>query len=347
MRVLSLFDWCWCAYQALKNLWVEVDEYYASEVDKYAIKIAKKNHYDIIHFWDVKGIRIINWLKSNRFEINSQTQYLSWPIDLLIWWPPCQDLSIAGKRKWLKGERSSLFYEFARVLEEVKPKRFLMENVASMSKENRDIISKRLWVEPIMINSALVTAQNRKRLYRTNIPGVLQPQDLKIFLKDIVESNTEVDREKSYAIDANYQKWGNRSQYKKRWKRQMVIQRMGNINPSWRWQNGEVYWLEGKSPTITTNKWEWIKIVQRGRGFNKGGEHTEKSSTVWSSYRHQNNMLHEWDTIRKLTPWECEALQSFPRWYTEGVSNAQRYRMIWNWFTIFVVQHILSYIPRW
>lgn len=352
MKVLSLFDWCGCAYQALKNLKIPVDAYYAAEVDKYAMHIAKKNHPDIVHIWDVRWINFwcdwsLPWFYDWRFFWVGDHKIIAHctDIDLLIWWPPCQDLSIAGKRKWLDWERSGLFREYVRILRAVRPKYFLMENVASMSKENRDIITKELWVEPIMMNSALVTAQNRKRLYRTNIPNVVQPDDRHIYLKDIVHEYTEVDREKSYAIDANYQKWGNREQYKKWWKRQMVVQKIGNIHPSGRWMNGNVYSLEWKSPTITTNKGEWPKIVQRARWFNKGWEYYDKSPTLWSSFWQENNKLHDWYIIRKLTPIECERLQGMPDNYTQGVSNAQRYKMIGNGFTVPVIQHILSFIP--
>ena len=110
-----------------------------------------------------------------------------WSIDLLIGGSPCQDLSIAGKRAGLAGARSGLFYEYVRILKEVKPKYFVLENVASMPKEAKEIITKELGVEPIMINAALVSAQSRKRLFWTNIPGITQPADKGILLKDILE----------------------------------------------------------------------------------------------------------------------------------------------------------------
>lgn len=376
MNVLSLFDWCSCAYQALHNLWIEPKHYFSSELDKYTIEISRKNwRWRIMNLWDVRRVwKIITIYPGNKPELRFLPE-----IDLLIWGPPCQDLSIAGKRKWLKWERSWLFREYVRILREVKPKYFLMENVASMSKENRDIISKELGVEPILINSALLTAQNRRRLYRTNIPGVTQPDDKGIFLKDILIDWTTEDL-KSYCVTANYQKltakdyqkgkgqvvrighfnkWGQADRiysiegksvtinsggwgkWGKTW-----LYKVGNIHPSGKWMNWDVYDDIGKSPTLTTNKWEWPKIVQRARGFNKWGEHTEKSPTVWSSCRHENNKLHHGDIVRKLTPVECERLQGLPDGYTEWVSNAQRYKMIWNWFTVPVIQHILSFLPE-
>lgn len=171
MNVISCFDGIGGAYQALKNLDIEVDNYLAFEVDKYAIQISKKNHPDIWHLGDIK-----KW-----------QEYSLGNADLIIGGSPCQDLSIAGKRAGLKGERSGLFYVMADMIKTYRPKYFLVENVASMKKCQKDIISKELGVEPIMINSALVTAQNRKRLYWTNIPGIEQPEDEYIDWGDIRE----------------------------------------------------------------------------------------------------------------------------------------------------------------
>ena len=162
IKVLSLFDGIAGARQALKNLNIDC-EYYASEIDKYAIQVAKKNHPDITHIGDVKNLicTFDNWLypkDANEIFVN---------FDLLIGGSPCQDLSIAKKdRKGLDGERSGLFYEYVRILKECKPKFFILENVASMSKESRELISQELFnIEPILINSSLLTAQQRKRLY--------------------------------------------------------------------------------------------------------------------------------------------------------------------------------------
>lgn len=173
INVLSLFDWISCARIALERAWIKVHKYFASEIDKYAIKISEKNYKDIVRLWDVKCID------------NDLLWYWNWRwIDLLIWWSPCQDLSIAKKdRKWLDGERSSLFREYVRILWIIKPRYFLLENVASMSKENQNIISDALGVNPIMINAALVSGQNRKRLFWTNIEWVTQPEDKKIYWK--------------------------------------------------------------------------------------------------------------------------------------------------------------------
>lgn len=164
MNVISLFDGISCGMLALLRVGIKVDKYIAYEIDKYAMIVSHKNFPDIIQKGSV---------------VNADfTQYKGF--DLLIGGSPCQDLSIAKtNRQGLLGSRSSLFFEYVNALNIIKPKYFLFENVASMSKENKDIISKCLGVEPIMINSALVSAQQRKRLYWTNIPNVTQPTDKK------------------------------------------------------------------------------------------------------------------------------------------------------------------------
>jgi DNA (cytosine-5)-methyltransferase 3A len=175
MKILSLFDGISCARVALERVGINVKEYYASEVDKYAIAISKKNYPDIIQVGSVA-------------ELVAHTE----PFDLLIGGSPCQDLSIAKKdRKGLDGERSGLFWEYVRILKENEPKYFILENVASMPKEAKDLITKTLGVEPIMINASLVSAQNRKRLFWTNIPNITLPKDRGILLKDILEKSVD------------------------------------------------------------------------------------------------------------------------------------------------------------
>ena len=185
-RVLSLFDGISCARVAFGDC-----EYYSSEIDKYAIQVSTKNFPNIIRLGDV-----------------TQVQPMS-DLFLLIGGSPCQDLSIAKKgRQGLQGVRSGLFYEYVRILRESKPKYFILENVASMSKESRDEITKEMGVEPIMINASLVSAQSRKRLFWTNIPVVGLPKDKGILLKDILQDDAEIltttTDGKSFCIDANY-----------------------------------------------------------------------------------------------------------------------------------------------
>ncbi|MDD3607867.1 MAG: DNA (cytosine-5-)-methyltransferase, partial [Candidatus Moranbacteria bacterium] len=239
MKILSLFDGISCARVALERAGIKVDKYYASEIDKYAIQIAQKNYLDTIQIGDITKIETIK-----KFTPKGKNNYEKEEIDLIIGGSPCQDLSIAKKnRQGLKGGRSGLFYEFVRLVKEIKPKYFILENVNSMPKEAKETITKELWgIEPVMINAALVSAQNRKRLFwvgeltknkywmhsnnfketlyeKVEIP---QPKDKGILLKDILETG-KVDRDKSYCIDANYFKGGSLKNYLDKKRRQVVL----------------------------------------------------------------------------------------------------------------------------
>ena len=164
-----------CGQIALNQLGFKVDNYFASEIDKDAMKIAKKNFPNINHIGDVTKVKGSELPK----------------IDLLIGGSPCQGFSFAGKQLNFNDPRSALFFEFVRLLKETNPKYFLLENVR-MKTEYQDVITEHLnWIEPIAINSSLVSAQNRNRLYWTNIPNVEQPKDKAIWLKDIFELNTD------------------------------------------------------------------------------------------------------------------------------------------------------------
>lgn len=200
MRVLSLFDGMACWYEALQRAGIKIDKYYASEIDKYAIQIATKNHPDIIEIWDVQKVWYSTPDYDNWWEylIADWEMVWEWPIDLLIWGSPCQWFSVAGKMLNFNDPRSKLFFEYVRLLREVKPKYFLLENV-KMKKEWVDIISWELWVQPIEINSSLVSWQSRRRLYRTNIPNITQPKDKWILLKDVLED--EVDEKYFYSAE--------------------------------------------------------------------------------------------------------------------------------------------------
>lgn len=177
---MSLFDGISCGMLALKRAGIPVKRYVAYEIEKNAIKISQKNYPQIEQCGDVRTADF--------------SQYEGF--DLLIGGSPCQDLSNykydRGEVKGLDGEKSGLFYYYVKALKEVKPKYFLLENVASMEKKWADVISEELGVEPIMINSALVCAAERKRLYWTNIPNIEQPEDRGIVLKDIVIPANEV-----------------------------------------------------------------------------------------------------------------------------------------------------------
>lgn len=192
MNVVSLFDGIACGYEALVRAGIKVDRYIAYEIDPYAIKVAKANHPDIEEMGDVTAADF--------------SQYKD--IDLLIGGSPCQDLSNykydRGDVKGLDGDKSSLFYYYVKALKDIKPRYFLLENVASMEEKWKDVITQELGVEPVMINSDLVSAQLRKRLYWTNIGEITQPEDKGILLKDIVVPANEVPAKYWYKRDFVY-----------------------------------------------------------------------------------------------------------------------------------------------
>lgn len=303
MKILSLFDGISCARVALERAGIPVEDYFASEIDKYAIQISKKNYFEITQVGGVKEF-------DPKLDFGDSIK-----IDLLIGGSPCQDLSIAKRdRKGLDGERSGLFWEYVRILNEVKPKYFILENVASMPKEAKDLISETLGVQPIMINAALVSAQQRKRLFWTNIPNVTLPEDRGILLKDILIDGIET-KEKSLCITATYSRACPRDYFEKS-SRQLI--KVGEFNKGG--QGDRVYSIEGKSVTLSA--------LGGGRGAKTGLYETTLG------------------TYRKLHPIETERLQGLPDNYTEGVSNTQRYKCCGNAFNVDVVAHILSFIPR-
>lgn len=355
-RVLSLFDGISCARVAIDRLGIDCT-YYASEIDKYAIEIAKKNYPDTIHLGDVKSIT------ADMFDE---------PIDLLIGGSPCQDLSIAkANRNGLDGERSGLFWEYVRIWKELKPKYFVLENVNSMPKEAKRVITETMGVEPIMINASLVSAQNRKRLFWTNIPGVTLPEDRKIVVNDILQDGIiEFENEK-------WVQWLMSDSGQKRIKMWMLA-----INPdkglplmargyaSWSsnyitvplkmfhlnsgGQGDRVYSPSGKSTSLSANDGMVVGaktgLYCLAHGYNKGGvKYVEKYPTLHSQDPSSNHRIickeigERYYLIRKLTPVECERLQSLDDGYTYGVSNTQRYKCLGNAFNVEVIRHILSF----
>jgi len=215
MKVLSLFDGMSCGRIALDQLGIPVDKYYASEIDKYAMQVSQANYPDIEQVGDICNL--------------DPEDYKD--IDLILAGSPCQGFSFAGKQLAFDDPRSALFFEFIRLLKEIKPKYFLLENVR-MKKEFLQVISEQVsecypeipfGIEPIFINSSLVSAQSRQRYYWTNILGIKQPEDKGIVLRDILEDNFDSDRDKSYCIDANYSKTGAKPHhYKDKYRRQLV-----------------------------------------------------------------------------------------------------------------------------
>ena len=168
MDVLSLFDGISCGQVALERCGFDVEQYYSSEIDKNAIKVTQANYPYTIQLGDIT-------------EITFPPK-----VDLVMGGSPCQGFSFVGNRLNFDDPRSKLFFEFVRVLKLVDPKYFLFENVV-MAKRSQDVISEHLGVEPILIDSKLVSAQSRKRLYWTNIPNVTQPEDKMIYLIDVTE----------------------------------------------------------------------------------------------------------------------------------------------------------------
>lgn len=207
MKVLSLFDGISCGRLALERAGIPIEKYYASEIDKYAIQVAQKNYPDTIQVGDVTKLTNLDILTMR-------------DVDIIIGGSPCQDLSIAKQnREGLHGARSGLFWKYVEILDVIKPKWFLLENVASMRNEDRDAITatlKKIYPETecIMINSALVSAQQRKRYYWTNW-HVEQPQDKGILLKDILESGQVIRGDKSHAVISSAGRTTEREYFKK------------------------------------------------------------------------------------------------------------------------------------
>ena len=198
MKVLSLCDGMSCGHIAFDVAGIEVEQYFAAEIKDIGIKVTKENYPDTIHIGDVNKISYkdgILYTEKGNFDVGH--------IDIVMFGSPCQTFSIAMKADLRVGlenkEKSGLFLECHRILKEVNPTYFFMENVARMKPEDRDFISELMGVEPIRINSSLVSAQLRDRLYWTNIPNITIPEDKGIMLQDILTSGY-TDRKKARAL---------------------------------------------------------------------------------------------------------------------------------------------------
>lgn len=330
LTVWSLFDGMSCGRIALDKAGIPVRHYIASEVDKYAIQISKKNYPDIEHVGDVLSFDPDQYPKP----------------DLLLAGSPCQGFSFAGKRLNFDDPRSKLFFEFVRVLASAAPKYFLLENV-QMKQECIDVISSELGVQPITINSGLVSAQNRKRLYWTNIPSVYLPEDKGIVLRDILEPEPVDDR------------------YYAGLKLQQGYRGGNQLNPNYRSQQNTIYDLDDKSATFCAGTHGYCMgyvpvprqleskdgLVLAGHADNINGHDILKrvyspegkcpTLTTMQGGNREPKVTAQY-TWRKLTPRECEALQTVPNDYTEGVSNTQRYKMLGNGWTVDVIAHIFK-----
>ena len=346
MNVLSLFDGMSCGQQALERAGIEVNQYFASEIDKYAIQVTMANYPNTIQLGSVVNV----------------DGYALPKIDLLIGGSPCQSFSFAGKRKGmattdeqeiltlehylkLKAEgyefegQSYLFWEFMRLLYEVKPKYFLLENV-EMGEKWEGVLTQAIGVHALHINSALVSAQNRKRIYFTNIgmesAGLFgypvsiieKPKDKKILLKDILESEVDekyflsekgVDRIMSYnnadrSLDDNNKSLCLASGYHKQGRdNQLIVHNtMPRSSTTGKGGTGHLSRNDGKTYCLDTGNTNAVEIVN--------------------------------SRIRRLTPIECERLQTVKDNYTNYVSDSQRYKMLGNGWTIEVISHIFKYI---
>lgn len=287
LNVLSLFDGISCGQIALERAGIEVDNYYASEIDKYAIQVTQKNYPNTKQIGSVVDVKASDLPK----------------IDLLIGGSPCQGFSFAGAGLNFEDERSKLFFEFVRLRNELNPAYFLLENV-KMKKEWQDIISDLLGVQPILINSSLVSAQSRQRLYWTNIPDITQPKDRGILIEDVIENGSAL-KDKSQTILATLYKENAKSMIKRNKKGLLVI-----IDDMYKSRPERIY--ESKAPTLRSER-SGLKIKN------------------------------EYE-VRKLSPIECERLQTIPDRYTDCISDTQRYKTLGNGWTVDVVAHIFKNI---
>lgn len=292
INVLSLFDGMSCGQIALRELGVKVNRYYASEIDKFAIAQTQLNFPDTIQLGDVTKVSAKNLPK----------------IDLLIGGSPCQGFSFAGKQLNFNDPRSKLFFEFVRILKEcreINPDvKFMLENVR-MKREYEQVISETLGVKPVMINSALVSAQNRVRLYWSNIrtapdglfevkTDIPQPEDKGLCGYDIL-GTCHLQRRQRRIIQINESK------------------ESGGKEP---YQQNRIYKPCGLLPALSAGHGGHAPKIQLPNGG-----------------------------VRRLTLNECAELQTIPNWYKWGCSRVQSNIMLGNGWTVDVIKHIFSYLP--
>lgn len=294
MKVLSLFDGISCGMVALERAGIPVERYVAYEIEPNAIKISRKNYPQIEHCGDV-----------------TQTDFTQHQeFDLLIGGSPCTNWSCAKnhtakvkKERYInEGIGWELFKQYVRALEEAKPKYFLYENNYRIPQNIVDEITLMLGVEPIMIDSSLVSAQRRKRLYWTNIPNVSQPQDKGILLKDIFVPDDSLIRRDERILNT-FDKKKNYVQYS--------VNQKHLTSQAFR-----LYYLDGKSPTVARCR-------------------TESKMNILID---ENDMA----TYKIISPTEAERLQTLPDGYTEGVPKTRRFEAIGNGWTVDVIAHIFK-----
>ncbi len=329
MNVLSLFDGISCGMAALERAEIPVEKYAAFEINKYAVAVSMKNYPEIVHYGNV--------------FYGDFTKFKG--CDLLIGGSPCTYWSVSRKNREITsdGEGFKLFMQYVRALEESCPKYFLYENNYSIHKNIKAEITKRLGVKPIMINSALVSAQHRKRCYWTNIPNVTQPADKGILLKDVIIGDTMTAEPVGVAQRGRYIASGSRStkceggtkQYMEARKdgksnclttvlKDSLVAVPVKIGQIGKYQQDRVYSVYGKSVCLKAN------------GFGNGGK-----TGLYKIDLSDGDYI-----IRILTPIEAERLQTLPDNYTEGISDTQRYKCIGNGWTVDVIAHILKELTK-
>lgn len=336
MNVLSLFDGMSCGRIALDRAGINVTNYYASELDKYAIQVTQANWPETVQLGDV-----IKWRDWN----------IDWKgIDLLIGGSPCQGFSFAGKQLAFDDPRSKLFFVYVDILNHIKtlnPRvKFMLENVR-MKKEYLAVISEQLGVEPILINSALISAQNRQRVYWANW-RVEQPEDKGILLADILEDDVH---DSFYHTDKAVEYMNREGS-------------TGRVKWSYLFHSEE---SKLKSQCVTANFFKGVpnNVLVCGRTV---GRRINPNSGKRDDYNFEINAKQRFEarydektgalttvrkdnelgmngipvSIRKFTPIECERLQCVPDNYTNHVSNTQRYKMLGNGWTVDVIAHIFK-----
>lgn len=354
MNVLSCFDGMSCGRIALERAGVEVDNYFASEIDKYAIQISTKNYPDTKHIGSVVDVKASDLPK----------------IDLLIGGSPCQGFSFAGKQLNFEDERSKLFFEFVRLLKECKPKYFLLENV-KMKQEWQDVISNHLGIEPVEIDSALFSAQQRKRLYWTNIPiKEIDTKNYDLVIADVLNVDVINARQNKILmhkqdtkvkVRKNYINKQELALFIKGYKKKTIKEIADYCNAPktmvehWFRNDNSFsipdveYWFKLKEClNIDSNKFDkqvtefQIKSCSfdmAKRIYHIDGKHPTLTTLTGGGRR---KTITDGTDMFKLMPIHCERLQTIPDNYTEGVSNNQRFKMLGNGWTVDVIAHIFK-----
>lgn len=310
MKVLSLCDGMSCGQIALKKLGIPVEAYYASEIKDIAIKVTLDNFPETVEIGDVRDVSY-----KDGILYTSKGDYTVGQIDLVMFGSPCQTFSVAIPTEHRIGfenlEKSGLFYECFRILQEVKPKYFLMENVKSMKNEDRDIISDLLGVQPIMIDSALVAPAMRKRYYWTNIEGVALPKKKNIPLQSILtEGYTE--RQKARCL--------------------AVIDSRPNTTPVKMFHR---YHSSGFTTVIFKDRQHYLDCVDYYDTHYKGMYAVDIPVGETDVF----------DGVRYFNQVEMERCQTVPEGYTRCLTRNQAADVLGDGWTVDVIAHILSYIP--